>query len=218
MPAWAWILIGVMVCGCMGVPIIAAILFPVFMQAKVAAQKTQTLSNMKQLGLSEILFQSDHEDRYANVRSEKAVFALLAPYLPTMARTRSANPKGHEILFNFKLAGHTGSQLKSLGETIVFYEAQPWYDGKRCVEFADGHAKLLDAQAWIAAQYLMQNPLKDAKATKPLSDKYQGLLSKLYDKLMAEDTTQKPLLTADEDKLVSPDFATGEPEKDPPKS
>lgn len=44
------------------IAILAAILFPVFAQAKDAAKKTQSLSNVKQLGLSSIIYSSDSDD------------------------------------------------------------------------------------------------------------------------------------------------------------
>lgn len=44
------------------IAILAAILFPVFAQAKVAAKKTQTLSNTKQIGLGFQLYAGDYDD------------------------------------------------------------------------------------------------------------------------------------------------------------
>ena len=44
------------------IAILAAILFPVFAQAKVAAKKTADLSNLKQLGLSGYMYASDSDD------------------------------------------------------------------------------------------------------------------------------------------------------------
>jgi hypothetical protein len=41
MPAWAWVLIALAGCGVCGVPVLAAILFPVFAQAHRAAIRTQ---------------------------------------------------------------------------------------------------------------------------------------------------------------------------------
>ncbi|ARU39774.1 hypothetical protein CCB80_00885 [Armatimonadetes bacterium Uphvl-Ar1] len=46
------------------IAILAAILFPVFAQAKVAAKKTQDLSNVKQLGTVLMLYAGDYDDRY----------------------------------------------------------------------------------------------------------------------------------------------------------
>lgn len=46
------------------IAILAAILFPVFAQAKNAAKKTQSLSNVKQLGLAALMYNADHDDTY----------------------------------------------------------------------------------------------------------------------------------------------------------
>ncbi len=76
------------------IAILAAILFPVFAQAKEAAKKTTCLSNMKQIGLGVQLYLGDQEDRMyyrsgsANSRSgliptvnENRWWNLLLPYL-----------------------------------------------------------------------------------------------------------------------------------------
>src|SRR5690349_6647142 len=44
------------------IAILAAILFPVFAQAKQPAKKTAELSNMKQIGLGFIMYASDSDD------------------------------------------------------------------------------------------------------------------------------------------------------------
>ncbi len=44
------------------IAILAAILFPVFAQAKLAAKKTVSLSNSKQIGLSNLIYQGDFDD------------------------------------------------------------------------------------------------------------------------------------------------------------
>lgn len=46
------------------IAILAAILFPVFAQAKEAAKKTTTLSNAKQLGTAMIMYAGDHDDYF----------------------------------------------------------------------------------------------------------------------------------------------------------
>jgi prepilin-type N-terminal cleavage/methylation domain-containing protein/prepilin-type processing-associated H-X9-DG protein len=47
------------------IAILAAILFPVFAQAKVAAKKTSALSNQKQITLGMFLYTADYDDVYA---------------------------------------------------------------------------------------------------------------------------------------------------------
>ena len=46
------------------IAILAAILFPVFAQAKLAAKKTATLNNIKQANLGNILYQGDNDDTF----------------------------------------------------------------------------------------------------------------------------------------------------------
>lgn len=47
------------------IAILAAILFPVFAQAKAAAKKTVTMSNIKQVALSNRMYAGDNDDYYA---------------------------------------------------------------------------------------------------------------------------------------------------------
>ena len=51
------------------ISILAAILFPVFAQAKMAAKKTVCLSNFKQIGLAMMMYGSDWDGRYARTQT-----------------------------------------------------------------------------------------------------------------------------------------------------
>src|ERR1700722_8682071 len=44
------------------IAILAAILFPVFAQAKAAAKKTSDLSNIKQMGTAVAMYENDYDD------------------------------------------------------------------------------------------------------------------------------------------------------------
>jgi prepilin-type N-terminal cleavage/methylation domain-containing protein/prepilin-type processing-associated H-X9-DG protein len=46
------------------IAILAAILFPVFAQAKLSAKKSSSLSNVKQIGLSAQIYQADYDDYF----------------------------------------------------------------------------------------------------------------------------------------------------------
>jgi len=48
------------------IAILAAILFPVFAQAKAAAKKTASLSNVKELGLAHMMYANDYDDTFAS--------------------------------------------------------------------------------------------------------------------------------------------------------
>jgi len=54
------------------IAILAAILFPVFAQAKLAAKKTADLSNLKQIGLAVIMYSNDFDDYFP----ETTIFRL----------------------------------------------------------------------------------------------------------------------------------------------
>lgn len=48
------------------IAILAAILFPVFAQAKSAAKRTQSLSNVKQLGTASLIYATDYDDLFVS--------------------------------------------------------------------------------------------------------------------------------------------------------
>ncbi len=52
------------------IAILAAILFPVFAQAKEAAKKTQSISNLKQIGLAWTMYAGDYDDMLMRVRTD----------------------------------------------------------------------------------------------------------------------------------------------------
>lgn len=59
-----WIVLAVLaVAGCACVAVLAAVLFPVFSQARFAAQRSIAVSNLKQSSLAVIMYSSDWDDR-----------------------------------------------------------------------------------------------------------------------------------------------------------
>jgi len=53
------------------IAILAAILFPVFAQAKAAAKKTECLSNFRQIGTAMILYSGDSDGKYARTQTSE---------------------------------------------------------------------------------------------------------------------------------------------------
>jgi prepilin-type N-terminal cleavage/methylation domain-containing protein/prepilin-type processing-associated H-X9-DG protein len=53
------------------IAILAAILFPVFAQARESARQTTCLSNMKQLGTATMMYVQDHDETYPDQRDAK---------------------------------------------------------------------------------------------------------------------------------------------------
>ncbi len=67
------------------IAILAAILFPVFAQAKVAAKGTASLSNIKQIGTASIIYMADYDDNpvlHATPDGDAPLLLLGNPYKP----------------------------------------------------------------------------------------------------------------------------------------
>jgi len=69
------------------IAILAAILFPVFAQAKVAAKKTQAISNVKNLSTAAQIYLSDYDDQFpiANIWNPQNNLTAYNRFVPTPA-------------------------------------------------------------------------------------------------------------------------------------
>jgi prepilin-type N-terminal cleavage/methylation domain-containing protein len=113
------------------IAILAAILFPVFAQAKVAAQRTSGLSNVKQLGLAFLMYGNDYDDTLPGAMETGATVAgdqfrrsydwSIQPYIKNWDIFRvpgdsegsefpaEANPSGKPMRRAFGMPGNVGS-------------------------------------------------------------------------------------------------------------
>lgn len=139
---------------------LAAILFPVFAQAKVAAQETSTLSNLKQIGLAAIMYSIDYDDVLPYVQGTDQFRQVTSPYYKDDSIWKSANPNGGGFRFAMNLAGVSVESVERPSEAPLAYEANPWPDGKRCVVFVDGHAKRMTREEWAQVEPLLQQKYK----------------------------------------------------------
>src|SRR5580704_12923041 len=82
------------------IAILAAILFPVFAQAKVMAKKAASISDAKQWGLCMAMYMSDTDDRFPvwqyngtfDVdRGDRDLFNVLGPYVKNRDITKTSN-------------------------------------------------------------------------------------------------------------------------------
>lgn len=82
------------------IAILAAILFPVFAQAKEAAKKTSCLSNLKSIGMAMTLYQGDSDDYFPNTNvtglwTGRRFRVPLMPYLGIALK--STTPGGYDM-------------------------------------------------------------------------------------------------------------------------
>ena len=54
------------------IAILAAILFPVFSQAREAARKTACLSNVRQIGMSTRIYMQDYDERFPQTKQSNS--------------------------------------------------------------------------------------------------------------------------------------------------
>ena len=131
-----------------------------------ASDRTSTLSNLKQTAVGLIILLSDNDDNFPYVQSTPQLFEFMMPYIKNKEVYKTRNPIGGDFRFNMSLAGATMSEIERPAETPMFYESQAWPDGKRCVAYTDGHAKIVSTEDWDKLQPLLK--LKLTKHGKPL--------------------------------------------------
>ena len=113
------------------IAILAAILFPVFAQAKAAAKKTQCLANLKQLGFAFALYQGDYEDAYPSTgetglwQGQRFRWPLM-PYLALALRrdgtkVTAANKGGSPLLYCPMDESRTSFDGTSYAYSAAFY-------------------------------------------------------------------------------------------------
>jgi hypothetical protein len=113
-----------------------------------ASHKTQALSNIKQLATGMAIYMADYDDELPYAQSTAAVAYVTYPYIKSLDLWKSPNPNGGRILFNMALAGSNATAVEEPSNTILFYDSQPWPDGRRLVAMVDTSARFVDAETW----------------------------------------------------------------------
>ncbi len=136
------------------IAILAAILFPVFAQAKAAAKVTVCVSNVKNIATAQIMYQGDYDDQYLTV--ERDVYGYcnpnqgdapvrLAPYIKNWdiwfcpVRPRKTYPAGACSWNpkNYLLGYGTNFGIWSISDNIGVY--REWMSGDADYSAAIGH-------------------------------------------------------------------------------
>jgi prepilin-type processing-associated H-X9-DG protein len=158
MPGWGWALIGCLGLPLLGAPILAAILFPVFAQAREKARQTSCLSNCKQMALGTLMYTQDYDEvlppkdtawqpmllpYHRNVKLYRCPSALTEPVSYAMnaeilGKKLKKVPEAETVPLLFDAGAHPPYALAA--PTEIAYR----HGGKRYgnVAFLDGHAKV----------------------------------------------------------------------------
>lgn len=138
--------------------------------AKEAAQRTQSLSHLKQIALGLVLYASDYDDVFPYAQSTTAVKWVTYPYIKNESIWTNPNPDGAEYRFNIAIGGVHLPAIESPSQTVLVYESRPWPDGRRGVAFTDGSARLVAADQWQELEKTLM--LKLPRKGKPLPADY----------------------------------------------
>lgn len=133
--------------------------------ANPAADKTQTISNAKQMALATIMYAGDYDDVIPYVQSTKGAYEVIQPYMKNREYIKTLNP-GAKFLLNMAVAGVSMSSIENPAETVLYYEDKTWPDGSRVVAFTDGHVKAVSTDEWERFKATLN--LKISKIGKPL--------------------------------------------------
>lgn len=163
MPVWGWILIGCLGCGLVIVPILAAILFPVFSQARSSARRASCLSNEKQIALGNLMYVQDYDERFPIASDWQTG---VSPYIKNdrifhcpevLAGTEQSAPAGTNYAFHNVLDKMKAARLAEPRDTVLIYDSTAFnqnandaltslpspgrHKAGNNLSFADGHAK-----------------------------------------------------------------------------
>ena len=153
------------------IAILAAILFPVFAQAKEAAKKTADLSNVKQLGTATAIYLSDNDD----------LFPLQA----------CQDPSTGQWGYNFNKYVHADCATTSIPAARRFYSEGFFMNSTQ--PYVKNY-QMLQSPGTSAIEYQPTNPVAPGKTKQTTSYSYNGLLT-AYSSTSIGETAKLPMMT-----------------------
>lgn len=132
--ATTWFTLGVVAfCGCNGLGLMAAVLLPVYAQARSAAMKAQSRSNVSMIGTAAAVYSADHNDRLPlaeNWQDALSAYQVGAPpvdgSIPKVKADIYQPPykqKPGSYAFNSSMSGLRLSDVVSPFWTILIFES-----------------------------------------------------------------------------------------------
>ena len=132
------------------IAILAAILFPVFAQAREAARTTQCLSNVRQLSMGFMQYFQDYDEQFPNIRKDTAWPYTVAPYIKSTGLLRC--PNDASVNWTTPLPGKTALRLSTY--TLNAYLAP----GVSTVAQGGNYPYLASIQKPASVIYLTESP------------------------------------------------------------
>lgn len=137
-----WVLVGLCVVCIPCIAVFAAVLFPVFSQARVAAKQTKTMNDLKQVGMAVSLYGVDFDDKFPlKMNTVSAVWPALRKYAKVTDLPQSQNQNNPEFNGNSPLAATAMANVAAPPRTYEFFDSAAWPNNRRNVVYVDTHVK-----------------------------------------------------------------------------
>lgn len=162
-PVWVWILAACLGGGCLLVAVFAALLFPVFGQARESARATSCLSNLKQIDLGILMYTQDYDERLPiatnwqtginpYIKNEKLFHCPSALFVTAQSAPPATNYAYNSTLDMMKMARLAEPQntisnydstdvSRNANDALTSLPAPGRHRLRNNISFADGHAK-----------------------------------------------------------------------------
>ncbi len=166
-PRWAWALIlggGCVVFVIPAIAILAAILFPVFAQARQKARQTTCMANLKQMGLAAQMYAQDYNGKLPRGVNWMDATSTYVKDRENVYRCPGAprSGAGHGYAFDSRLSGKVVTKRQAPERTMLLYDSSnlsrnasdpgtslpldpPRHVGGNNVGYTDGHVRWLRA-------------------------------------------------------------------------
>ena len=122
------------------IAILAAILFPVFAQARAKARAITCVSNIRQIGMSAMMYEQDYDGYLPPMTNYSDFQTLLFPYIKTN-RPFICPATNLQYALNAALSGVYFGTISDPAHTWIVRDAKPHRNGKTTTGFVDGHVE-----------------------------------------------------------------------------
>ena len=143
-PVWGIVVIvlGVLMFGCL---ILAAILFPVFKQAKNAARQSAGMVNAQRIAMAGVMYTTDYDGLFPpQFETHEQMRFYFDNYMDSPDAYDTFNPAVSFMLPNTNLAGVNIYEIYDPSYTVMIEESTPWENARLIVGFVDGSSRIVD--------------------------------------------------------------------------
>lgn len=168
----------------LSVIILAAILFPVFAQARSKARTAMCMSNQKQMTLAAMMYAQDNDEHYPvstewMTKTQPYINNTMVNHCPAIAGAGADNTIVFGYAFNSKMSERSLAQVNNPPLTALLYDSStltenasdpvtslpepPRHNLLNVISFADGHAKSLTIDS---LQALLNDPAQKSLFSK----------------------------------------------------